>query len=138
MEQTNNVILFPAARYQQYSPDANPNAKPSPTTGSPLSVEEIDKKIQQNIHYHIQKTIGFLVPNLFNQMHVAGFTPDGEDDFTIKEGAFIVEAIRSYMFSFYEMKHPFQKIVDKVFIQEENDGKDVLTISKNIMVTLGE
>jgi hypothetical protein len=127
--QTNNVIVFPKAKSRQTSDNrVNPV----------VTLKGAEESAEQVAHYHIQKSVSLIVPHLFNQLHIAGFTPDSDDDFVIKEGAFIVESIRSYMFAFYGLKHPFQKIVDRVFIEEENDGKDVLTIAKNIMVTLGD
>jgi hypothetical protein len=124
MEQSNNVVLFPKAIHR-----VDPNS-PVP------SKQEVNENIDQNKQYHIQETINFLTPILFSHLNIAGFSPDGEDEFSVKEGAFIVEAIRSHMFSHYGLKHPFQKIVDKVFVKEEGDAEGVLTIARDIKVSL--
>lgn len=123
----NNVISFPK---QNVSLNNNGNQQHT------LSKEEINDNLEQNRQYHIQETIAFLTPIIFSHLNIAGFSPNGEDEFSIKEGAFIVEAIRSHMFSHYGLKHPFQKIVDKVFIKEEGDPEGVLTIARDIKVTL--
>jgi len=112
--------------------------KPSNNIVIPTSREEIKENLEENKQYHIQQTIDFITPMLFSHLNIAGFAPDGENEFAVKEGAFIVEAIRSHMFTHYGMKHPFQRIVEKVFIKEEGDPDGVLTIAKKIKATLSE
>jgi len=121
MKQSNNVILFPKIR----------------KTVAPVTKEDIEEVLEQNKQYHIQQTIDFLTPILFSHLNIAGFIPN-ESEFAIKEGAFIVESIRSHMFTHYGLKHPFQKIVDKVFIKEEGDDEGVFTIAKSIKAKLSE
>lgn len=127
MEQPNNIVIFPKSA---------PSRTVSPH--SPLSRKEIDEALEENKQYHIQETVSFLIPIIFSHLNISGFTPDSENEFAVKEGAFIVESIRSHMFSHYGLKHPFQKIVDKVFVKEEGDEDGVLTIAKNIKVNLND
>jgi len=126
-KKSNNVIAFPKTIQRAVS-----NTSPAPTQ------EEVNENLDQNKQYHIQETINFLIPIIFSHLNIAGFTPDEGNDFAVKEGAFIVESIRSHMFSHYGLKHPFQKIVGKVFVKEEGDEEGVLTIARHIKVILNE
>lgn len=104
---SNNVIVFPKQNVVSNSKSAN--------------MEEIQHNIEMMRHYHIQETILNLTPMIFNQLDVAGFglSEDGDDD--VKDGAFIVEALRSFMCKYYELDHPFQRIADAVFEQKPDE-----------------
>ena len=79
-----------------------------------------------------------MTPIIFSQLEIAGFAPDDpENIFVIKEGAFILEAIRSRMYSHYGMYHPMQKLVDKLFIPDK-DEDGMLTMSSNININFKE
>lgn len=67
-------------------------------------------------HLHIDETVEFIIPILFNQLNAAGFNVADED---IKSGAFILEAIRSVLCGIYGIEHPFHEIADKVFVEEK-------------------
>lgn len=127
-KKSNNVIIFP----RQTKRAVNSSVSPAPTQ------QEVNENIDQNKQYHIQETINFLIPLIFSHLNIAGFTPDDGNEFAVKEGAFIVEAIRSHMFSHYSLKHPFQKIVENVFVKEEGDEEGVLTIARDIKVILND
>lgn len=120
--ETNNVVIFP---------------KSNNRTELPTSKEEVNEILEDNKSYHIQQTLDFITPMIFSHLNIAGFSPN-DDEKSVKEGAFIVEAIRSHMYSHYGLKHPFQNLVDKVFIKEEGDPEGVLTIVKQIKATLSE
>ena len=121
MTQSNNVIIFPKVR----------------KIVNPVTKEDIEELLEENKQYHIQQTIDFITPMLFSHLNIAGFIPN-QSEMAIKEGAFIVESIRSHMFTHYNLKHPFQKIVDKVFTHEEGDDEGVFTIAKSLKVKLSE
>jgi hypothetical protein len=87
------------------------------------SFEEINRNVEMMKHYHIQEAIANLAPIIFNQLEIAGFDiSDDEDQDNIKNGAFIVEALRSIMCKHYEIYHPFQKIAKNVF---EPDAEEI-------------
>jgi hypothetical protein len=68
-------------------------------------------------HYHIQETIQNLVPMIFNQLDIAGFGLIEDDiDIDVKDGALIVEALRSLMLKHYDMHHPFQQVAESIFV----------------------
>lgn len=83
------------------------------------SAEEVEKNTKLMKHYHIQETISVLAPMIFNQLEIAGFVLEDENEEDIKHGALIVEALRSIMCRCYDLEHPFQKISEQVFIPEE-------------------
>ena len=119
--ESNNVILFPKK---------NLNAKPT------LEMKEIEKNMEMMKHYHIQETIATVAPIIFNQMDLAGFNLGEENEkSSIKDGAFIVEALRSMMCKYYNIYHPFQQIAESVFTAETED-LSVLKIAESINLKL--
>jgi len=119
--ESNNVILFPKK---------NLNAKPT------LEMKEIEKNMEMMKHYHIQETIATVAPIIFNQMDLAGFNLGEENEISsIKDGAFIVESLRSMMCKYYGIYHPFQQIAESVFTAETED-LSVLKIAESINLKL--
>ena len=99
MKTSNNVVSFPKR-------NANPD----------ISLEDIQHNMDMMKHYHVQETIQTLVPIIFNQLDVAGFGLIEEDvDLDIKDGALIVEALRSLMLKHYDIHHPFQQVAEAIF-----------------------
>lgn len=98
---SNNVVSFPKSK----------------NVSKDITLEDIEHNMDMMRHYHIQETIQNLVPMVFNQLDIAGFGLDEEDiDHDVKDGAFIVEALRSLMLKHYDMRHPFQQIAEAVFV----------------------
>ncbi len=98
---SNNVVSFPKSK----------------SVSKDITVEDIQHNMSMMRHYHVQETIQNLVPMIFNQLDIAGFgliEDDPEHD--IKDGAFIVEALRSLMLKHYDMHHPFQQVAEAIFI----------------------
>jgi len=106
MSKSNNVILFPKQL------ESNPNL---------AKIEDIQHNLEMMRHYHIQETILQLTPMIFNQLDIAGFGLSEDSDDDVKDGALIVEALRSYMSKYYGSFHPFQVIAENVFIEKEDD-----------------
>jgi len=103
---SNNVILFPKE---------NKNLK------NIISIDEINHNVEQMYLYHIQETITNIIPIVFNQLEISGFLVEEEDDDNLRDGAFIVESLRSFMCKHYGIYHPFQKITDNVFEEDLSD-----------------
>ena len=103
---SNNVILFPKE---------NKNLK------NIISIDEINHNVEQMYLYHIQETITNIIPIVFNKLEISGFLVEEEDDDNLKDGAFIVESLRSFMCKHYGIYHPFQKITDNVFEEDLSD-----------------
>jgi hypothetical protein len=99
-------------------------------------MKEIEKNMEMMKHYHIQETIATVAPIIFNQMDLAGFNLGEENEkSSIKDGAFIVEALRSMMCKYYDIYHPFQQIAESVFTAETED-LSVLKIAESINLKL--
>lgn len=84
-------------------------------------IEEIEHNMEMMKHYHIQETIATIAPLIFNQLEVAGFHVTEDNDKDIKDGAFIVESLRSIMCKYYGIYHPFQQIAENVFSQPKDE-----------------
>jgi hypothetical protein len=98
---SNNVVSFPKGK------NANKD----------ITREDIQHNMDMMRHYHIQETIQNLVPMIFNQLDIAGFGLIEDDvDLDVKDGALIVEALRSLMLKHYDMHHPFQQVAEAIFI----------------------
>ena len=120
---SNNVVVFPKE---------NKNIKKI------ISIEEINKNVEQMSLFHIQESIASLVPIIFTQMDIAGFSPTDEQiEEDLKDGAFLVEALRSMMCKHYGIYHPFQRLADGIF-QDHPDEDGVLRIVDEIVMDLRE
>jgi len=109
---SNNVVVFP---------------KKSTNAKDIQNLEEIQYNLEMMRHYHIQETILNMAPIIFNNLDIAGFGLDEELDGDVKDGAFIVEALRSLMCKYYGIYHPFQDVAEKIF-SEEAEEKGVFKI----------
>jgi hypothetical protein len=119
--ESNNVVQFPKNNKNITVPE--------------LSLENINRDVEMMKHYHIQETITTLAPIIFNQLEISGFALAEDEDHNLKDGTFIVEALRSIMCKSYGIYHPFQVIAENVFIPEsENDS--TLKVVDNINVEL--
>ena len=61
---------------------------------------------------------------LFNNIEIAGFNVIGEDeetDMNMKDGALIVESIRSLLCKYYDIEHPFHAFANACFEQVDDD-----------------
>jgi len=124
VDSSNNVIVFPKH---------NPKVVDSRNT----SIEEVQNNINMARHYHIQETISNLAPLIFNQLEVSGFNfPEETDDEDIKEGAFVIESIRSMLCRYYGIYHPFQRISDNVFIPDDEDEDGSMRIVDSLELNL--
>lgn len=98
-------------------------------------LEDIQHNVEMMRHYHIQETISHLTPIIFNQLDISGFGLSEDEDDDIKDGALIVEALRSYMLKYYDMHHPFQIVAENVFIPDKSQ-EGALRIADSLLVDL--
>jgi len=117
MKQANNIVTFPKL-----------NSK------IPPSEEEVDNNLDYLRFNHINETIEFIAPQLFQDLRSVGFDFDDDDQ---KEGAFLIESIRSLLCKHYGAMHPFQEISEKVF-EEDDDGDFKIADSLNIIFSKDE
>lgn len=104
MSVSNNVISFP-----------RPNSRIDLAT---QTVENIQNNLDMMKHYHIQETILAMAPILFNQLDLAGFGMMDDEDEDVRDGAFIVEALRAIMCKHYGIYHPFNTLIENIFEEE--------------------
>lgn len=122
---SNNVVVFP-------KPYSGPKDSVTP--------EDISRNLDSMKQFHIQETLTNIIPMIFNQLDISGFSfadedPDGET--TLKDGAMIVEALRSFMSKYYDIYHPFQKLSENIF-QEDDEEPDSLNIVDELNIKLKE
>ena len=124
MPVSNNVISFPKKNF---------NSEIKNTT-----LEEAQENINSARYYHIQGAIEDIAPLLFNQLEVSGFAVSSMDEEdSLKDGAFLIESLRSIMCKYYGLYHPFQRISENVFIPDEKE-KGSLKIVDELNLTLTE
>ena len=103
--ESNNIIVFPKGNINIQNQQA--------------TQEEILQNIEAMKHYHVQETLSVLSHILFNHLEIAGFYSENDED--IKDGAFLLESIRSYMCKYYDIYHPFQQIAENVFSADKEN-----------------
>lgn len=114
---SNNVIQFPKKNNNINRDD--------------VAIEEIARNVTMMKHYHIQETIANLAPIIFNNLEIAGFgISDDEDTEIVRDGAFIVEAIRSILCKHYGIYHPFQQIADNIFEPDDEEEGALRIVEK--------
>lgn len=87
----------------------------------PLSVEEIQENMNIIKEINVQETIQTVCPILFQNLSIAGFDINVDDeDESMKDGAFIVEAIKSVLMEQYGLWHPFQNVKNEIFIKNDD------------------
>lgn len=98
-------------------------------------IKDVESRMVLLRHHHINETLANVIPNLFLQLDTAGFDfTDPEDDegngqYT-KDGAFLIEAIRSMLCKHHGIGHPFNDLADKVFAAVENEPGVLKVVDK--------
>jgi len=116
MNTANNVILFPSKN--KYN--------------GPQTLEEVDESMDMVKQFHIQETIETIVPSLFDQLNIAGFMPDEDDEEVLKHSAMVVESIRSLLCMIRGINHPLQLIANNLFVQTD----DGLAVSDKVKIII--
>lgn len=119
---SNNVIAFPL----EYS---GPRVKG-------LSFKDIEDNVNMMKMFHIQETIFNLAPIIFNHLEISGFEMEENEEgsFEIRDGALMMEAIKSILCKHYDIYHPFQQLSEHIF--EEDDEEDSLRIVENLNIVM--
>lgn len=120
MQTANNVLVFPTRNQTRVS--------------QPSSIEEVNANMEMIRQHHIHETLQTVAPKIFEILEIAGFDLMNEEmEKDIKNGAFMVEALRSLLCKYYSMSHPFQLIAEEVFVE---DGEGGYTIADTLMLEL--
>lgn len=108
-EEVSNVIPFP-----------NVAVRPLPIK-SPTK-EIVDAYTENIKHYHVARTLAEIGPQLLTNMEVAGLHINSDPDMSSKDGAFLMETLRAFMYRYYKLHHPFHVMFDNVFIEDQESG----------------
>lgn len=100
----------------------------------PQSMEEVVETVDIVRQAHIQQTLEQVIPMMFDNFALAGFQPVDEMEF-LKDGAFIVEAARSFLNKIYGTHHPLQLIADNLFEQIDSEGNLEISDKVKIIIT---
>jgi hypothetical protein len=120
MQTANNVLVFPTRNQTRVS--------------QPSSIEEVNANMEMIRQHHIHETLTTVAPKIFEILEIAGFDLMNEEmEKDIKNGAFMVEALRSLLCKYYNMNHPFQDIAENVFVE---DGEGGYTIADTLVLEL--
>ncbi len=123
LQNKNNVIPFPGN-----------------TRETPKDEEEVFQRVDNIKHLHIQEVLSAMVPIIFNQMATAGFDFIDDEETgevnNVKDGAFLVEALRSIMLKHYGIEHPIQTLAENLFNHDENSG--VLLLKHDVISAMFE
>jgi len=119
-----NIIKFPESKIIRFGQE-------------PISAESVEDKVNILKEHHVNETLSVIMPMLFTSLDSAGFSfdPDGIDN-TIKDGALVLESLRSIMYKYYEIPHPFQLIADNLFIEDPEFGENAYKLADEINIKI--
>lgn len=122
MMNSNNVIQFP----KEYN---------GPLVNG-MSVYEINENVNMMKQFHIQETVDMIVPIIFNHFDIAGFEliDDNDEMYALKDGALVVESLRSMLCKYYDVYHPLQIVSESLFV--EQDSENSMKIAETLNVVL--
>lgn len=110
------------------------NIIPFPKVNVNRQIPSTDAEIALNVNLikfnHINETLETIIPMLFTNIELAGFGLDEEDD-NIRDGALIVESLRSLLCKIHNIEHPFHILNEKLFVDLPDGGlkiTDVLNV----------
>lgn len=116
-----NVIQFPK-KYKTKNPKKE------------INEEQLKSNILDIKLTHINEALVVILPQLFSNIDMVGASStdvDLEEIDDSKEINLIAESIRSILYKYHNIDHPFQLLADKVFHIDENDN---IKITKKIII----
>jgi len=114
---TNNVVGFPKANMRMVPPNNNVTAS--------MALADFQDA-------YINESLSMVIPILFEHLMLLGFSSDENGD--DHRGNFVVEALRSFMLQKYETVHPFQKLADNLFVQDECGAPGDLVLRRDLNI----
>tara|TARA_R110000868_G_scaffold38941_5_gene135983 strand:+ start:1072 stop:1482 length:411 start_codon:yes stop_codon:yes gene_type:complete len=124
LKDKNNIIQFPGIVVREI----------------PKNEEEIVQRVDNIKHLHVQEVLSTMIPIIFNQMATAGFDFIDDEEINevnnVKDGAFLVEALRSIMLKHYEIEHPIQILAENLFNEDKDSG--VLFLKHDVISAMFE
>jgi len=104
----------------------------------PNDLGEIEERMEDLKLVHIQETLLPVLHNLFSSLAVAGFdfgADEDEVDPYIKDGALVVESLKSMLCKHHGIFHPLTMLAEHMFVPDEEE-KGAFKISENISISM--
>jgi hypothetical protein len=121
-EANNNVLIFPSK-----FPMNLPTEEKVPIK----TLEDIKTNITLLHAIYINEVIETILPIISNQLTTAGFSIGSEA--SLKDGALFVESFRAMLCKQYGIFHPFNKLANALFHEEEGALRMVAKIDINFV-----
>ena len=118
----NNVLIFPSK-----FPMNLPTEEKVPIK----TLEDIRTNITLLHAVYINEVIETVLPIISNQLTAAGFSIGS--DASLKDGALFVEAFRAMLCKQYGVYHPFNKLADTLFQEDEGALRMVAKLDINFV-----
>lgn len=99
-----NVVQFPGAKRNT----------------PPQNIEEVKSNLDAVRQIHIEEAMGLIATVLFDNMQLAGFNFDPENNESIKDVALLLESLRSLLSKYHNIDHPFQLLAEELFALQKN------------------
>ena len=104
----NNVVQFPKEK----------------RGGPPQNLEEIQSNIDAVRQLHVEETVSLLAGVIFDNLSLAGFNFNPDNESYTKDVALTFEALKSMLYRYHGMHYPMQDVAEDIFILQE-DGSVV-------------
>ena len=104
----------------------------------PNDLEEIEERMEDMKLLHIQETLLPVLQNLFSSLAVAGFEfglKDEDEDPFLKDGALVVESLKSMLCKHHNIYHPLSSMAENLFIPNDEEP-GTYRIPDNISITM--
>lgn len=88
--------------------------------GPPQNIEEVQSNIETIRHIHVEETVSLLAGLIFDNLILAGFNFDPDNDAYTKDVALVFESLKSMLYKYHKMDYPIQKIADEVFTLQQD------------------
>ena len=107
-QHSNNIVVFPSRMK------------------GPVNNRQVVDSINTVRYNHVNETLDMVVPQLLNNIELAGFPVTGNEETlldsdkfeqNIKSCSLIVEAVRAVLMKHYDMYHPFQVLAQQAFVK---------------------
>lgn len=94
-----------------------------------MSSQQVVDSINNVRYNHVNETLDTVIPQLFNNIELAGFQIVGDTSLTseefeknVKACSLIVESVRAVLMDRYNMYHPFQMLADNIFCKNNDES----------------
>lgn len=110
---TDNVVPFPGVKRNT----------------PPQNLEEVQSNLDTIRQIHIEEAMGLVAAVVFDNLSLAGFSFDPDDETSLKDVALMLESLRSLLSKYHGIDHPFQRMATEIFALQ-NNGTVICSESK--------